>query len=386
MVRSLSALVATLTITLLPLGSFAATDTAVFPVCGKASAGPPGSPGGGNGDDGLTATDALIALNAAVGVSECDVCLCDIDGNGTIAASDALKILRIAVGAPLTRDCPVCACPLFGLAFSPYIDGQDPADDVTVTQTQVNERLALVAGTAERIRTYGSTRGLELIAPAAKSMGYETAVGAWLDSNETTNNQEIASLIAQANAGSVDVAIVGSESLLRSEQTLSQLINRIREVKAAVPSHVLVTTAEVYSTWLANPELGDEVDLVFAHIYPFWEEIPIDSALNRVRVVHQGLVSTFGEEMVVIGETGWPSGGNAFGASVPSPENAATYFFEFTAWARSEGVPYYYFSALDEDWKAAAEGERGRHWGIFDKSGVLKTDMDCVFLCASEPQ
>ncbi len=59
------------------------------------------------------------------------------------------------------------------------------------------------------------TTGLENFPPIARSMGLKVAAGAWISTNGTQNNLEIANLIAAANAGNVDIAIVGSEALLR---------------------------------------------------------------------------------------------------------------------------------------------------------------------------
>jgi hypothetical protein len=58
-----------------------------------------------------TASDALGALNAAVAKpGACRLCLCDVDGNGAVSASDALAILRKAVGLDATFSCVDCAC------------------------------------------------------------------------------------------------------------------------------------------------------------------------------------------------------------------------------------------------------------------------------------
>jgi hypothetical protein len=64
--------------------------------------------GDGTADESITATDALLALSAAVGTAECALCRCDVDDNGGIAASDALRILSVAVGAPVSLECPAC--------------------------------------------------------------------------------------------------------------------------------------------------------------------------------------------------------------------------------------------------------------------------------------
>jgi hypothetical protein len=56
----------------------------------------------------VTATDALQALRAAVGIGACELCRCDVDGSQTITASDALTILKSAVGQQVERVCAVC--------------------------------------------------------------------------------------------------------------------------------------------------------------------------------------------------------------------------------------------------------------------------------------
>ena len=68
--------------------------------------------GGGLGgpiDGVITATDALFILRAAVGLEVCDVCICDADGSGLVAATDALIALRAATGQQVTLACPACS-------------------------------------------------------------------------------------------------------------------------------------------------------------------------------------------------------------------------------------------------------------------------------------
>ncbi len=58
--------------------------------------------------DGPTATDCLYVLRAAVGVEDCDACICDADASGGIVATDALTCLRSAVGQPGGLACEAC--------------------------------------------------------------------------------------------------------------------------------------------------------------------------------------------------------------------------------------------------------------------------------------
>jgi hypothetical protein len=56
----------------------------------------------------ITASDALRVLRAAVGTVECDECVCDVDSSSSVTAGDALLVLRAAVGLDVTLDCPGC--------------------------------------------------------------------------------------------------------------------------------------------------------------------------------------------------------------------------------------------------------------------------------------
>lgn len=69
---------------------------------------PPPRPCGDIDDNGkVTASDALAILKAAVGGPECDDigCFCNVDGNDKLSAADALLTLKIAVGQPVTAKC-----------------------------------------------------------------------------------------------------------------------------------------------------------------------------------------------------------------------------------------------------------------------------------------
>jgi hypothetical protein len=64
--------------------------------------------GDANADSMISATDALVALRAGIGVGMCLACLCDVDQSGTTSATDALAILRASVGQPITLNCSAC--------------------------------------------------------------------------------------------------------------------------------------------------------------------------------------------------------------------------------------------------------------------------------------
>jgi hypothetical protein len=58
-----------------------------------------------NNDGRVMVGDALVTLRTAVGSSSCPPAACDADGNGTITAADAFRILRFAVGLSVNMAC-----------------------------------------------------------------------------------------------------------------------------------------------------------------------------------------------------------------------------------------------------------------------------------------
>jgi len=61
--------------------------------------------GDANKDGSRTATDALIALNTAVGLATCIETLCDANSSGTTTSTDSLIILNLSVGLDVVASC-----------------------------------------------------------------------------------------------------------------------------------------------------------------------------------------------------------------------------------------------------------------------------------------
>ncbi len=269
--------------------------------------------------------------------------------------------------------------PLYGIDFSPYENGQDPNKNPNVSADQIRARLQIIAPYTAWVRSFSVTTGLENIPPIAHSMGLKVAAGAWISSNSTQNNQEIGNLISAANAGNVDVAIVGSEVLLRGDISEAQLLAYMAQVRAAIPPNIPVTTADTYGVLLGHPNIIAASDVIYANFYPYWEGKEIDYALCALVADYNQLIQAAGSKQVIISEAGWPSGGNAVGAALPTPANAAQFFLQFVTWARANNVAFFYFEAFNEEWKVENEGPQGAYWGIFDEYGTLKPWMQPVF-------
>ncbi len=287
-------------------------------------------------------------------------------------------ILMLAIGYPYQairgQTKPNPPQKLYGLNFGPYLDGQNPHLNPQISQAQLQARLKIIAPYTEWIRTFNCTNGMEQAVPLAHRFGLKIAVGAWLDKDSRANEREIESLIKIGKSGAADVLIVGNEVLFHKTVTEEQLIKYLQLVKREVPD-IPVTTVEIYNEMLRRSKVGALCDVIMINCYPFWEKQDIHLALPEYQLVYKQVRSKYAGKPVVFAEVGWPSGGKNFGPAFPSLVNAEMFFRDFTAWAALNKVPYFYFEAFDESWKATDEPGVGAYWGIWDKDGRPKWDM-----------
>ena len=265
----------------------------------------------------------------------------------------------------------------YGLAFSPYLPGQDPADGISVTTDQIYSRLGQIAPYITWVGTYGFTGGLENIGPVARQFGLKTAIGIWLGPDDAANQQEIANGIAAANNGYADMLVVGNEVLLRGDLSESQLLAYIAQVHKAVPQ-VKITTADTYAVLMQHPNIVAACDVIMVHYYPYRDGKDVNHAIASLDGNDIALRARYPQKDVIVGETGWPSGGGVNGSAVASSGNAAYYFLDFISWARASNRKFFYFEAFDEAWRIS-EDPQGPYWGIWDQNANLKTGMANVF-------
>lgn len=258
---------------------------------------------------------------------------------------------------------------MHGICFSPYLEGQTIADQLS--QEQIERRMQTIAPHTQWIRSFSCTNGNEFIPGIARAHGLHTMVGAWIDSNKDVNEIEINALISLAKEGSVDIAVIGNEVLMRGELSLEELIGYIQQVKKAIPS-IPVAYVDTYNQFLSHPTLMDACDLILVNCYPFWEGIHIDQATAHLSQMYELTKRAANGKKVIITETGWPDKGTPLHAAVPSAHNAMRYFINTQRWSQSAQVELFYFSSFDESWKVRHEGDVGQSWGLWNKQEQLK--------------
>lgn len=274
----------------------------------------------------------------------------------------SLDGLRELVAATLDRK-------IHGICFSPYVEGQGPGS--AISEAQIRERLGIVQPYTHWVRTFSCTEGNELIPGVARQLGLKTLVGVWLGEERDKNEVELANALALVQAGDVDLLAVGNEVLLREELSEDELIDYIERAKRG-SGGVPVGYVDAYFKFVNHPRVSDACDLIFANCYPFWEGYPAAHALVYMKDMYRRAQRAGKGKRVIVSETGWPNLGTAEGEAVPSFENAIRYFLNAYQWADEENIELFYFSAFDESWKVAAEGDVGAYWGLWDREDRLK--------------
>ncbi|WP_298392644.1 MFS transporter [Flavobacterium sp.] len=258
---------------------------------------------------------------------------------------------------------------IHGLCFSPYTEIQKAGD--SISSDQIKRRLDIIAPYTKWIRTFSCTEGNELIPNLAKQNGLKTIVGAWISDDKARNDKEIENLIQLANAGSVDIAVVGNEVLHRNEISEQELIIYIKRVKEALPN-IQVGYVDAYYQFLDRPNLISNCDLLLVNFYPFWEGASIDYTTSYLQNMMEVTQNVAQGKKIIISETGWPSKGEKVERAIPSEINAKKYFISSQKWAKNNTIDLFHFSSFDESWKSTQEGEVGTSWGLWDKNENLK--------------
>lgn len=258
---------------------------------------------------------------------------------------------------------------IHGICFSPYVEGQGPGDPVG--ETQIRERLAIVHPFVRWVRTFSCTDGNELIPSVARSYGLKTLVGVWLGEDGAQNEAELDNAIRLARDGQVDILGVGNEVLLRGDLVEDELLEFIERARQALPG-TPIGYVDAYFKFVDHPRVTAACDVILANCYPFWEGCPAEHALLYMKEMYRRASRVAQGKPVIVSETGWPGIGSPTGGAVPSFENAVRYFVNTFRWAEEDGVEVFYFSAFDEAWKVAAEGDVGAYWGLWDKDGRPK--------------
>lgn len=263
-----------------------------------------------------------------------------------------------------------------GLNLGTHLN-DSPETGTNIAEEDLRALIERISPYTQWIRTYSVQGGLENAGSIAHEFGLKFAATAWLSSNLVENASQMEALIELAKTGAVDLAIIGNETLLRGDLTARELMIYIDWFKKEVPD-VPVTTTDVWSELEKYPGLFSVMDVVAVNVYPYWDGVAIDEAVNAIedwyfKAMEKVNTPTSRRE-IIIAETGWPSCGENGDAA-----SQAAFFNDFVSFAQQMDIQYFWFDAYDEQWKVKDEGEAGACWGVWDGEGQMKPGMEKTF-------
>lgn len=262
-----------------------------------------------------------------------------------------------------------------GFSFSPFRLNQNPQKNQFPSDDEIRSDLELVSKNTDNIRTYSVKGSLADIPRLAEELGMRVSLGIWIGPDEAENEAEIERGIEIANnSRSVVRVIVGNEALFRREVTVDQLTAYLDRVRKAVK--VPVTTAEQWHIYEKYPELAKHVDLIAAHVLPYWEYTPMDDAVPFVLERAKELRAKFPRKPLLLAEVGWPSNGRMRGGADATQADQAIYLRTLTNLLNKKGYNYFVVEAFDQPWKVGDEGSVGAYWGVYNAQRQPKFNFD----------
>ncbi|PJI51009.1 MAG: beta-(1-3)-glucosyl transferase [Pseudomonas sp.] len=289
----------------------------------------------------------------------------------------ALAALFTGFWALYNRPVSVPAWPesISGFSFSPFRLNQNPQKNQFPSDDEIRSDLELVSKNTDNIRTYSVKGSLADIPRLAEELGMRVSLGIWIGPDEAENEAEIERGIEIANnSRSVVRVIVGNEALFRREVTVEQITAYLDRVRKAVK--VPVTTAEQWHIYEKYPELAKHVDLIAAHVLPYWEYTPMNDAVPFVLERAKELRAKFPRKPLLLAEVGWPSNGRMRGGADATQADQAIYLRTLTNALNKKGYNYFVVEAFDQPWKVGDEGSVGAYWGVYNAQRQPKFNFD----------
>ncbi|WP_462401263.1 glycosyltransferase [Pseudomonas sp. Marseille-QA0332] len=289
----------------------------------------------------------------------------------------AIAALFTGLWALVNRPVAAPAWPeqISGFSYSPFRLGESPQKGQYPSEEELRQDLEQLSKLTDSIRIYTVEGSQAQIPRLAEELGLRVTLGIWISADQPRNEREIAQAIELANTTrSVIRVVVGNEALFRQEVTPGALIEYLDRVRAAVK--VPVTTSEQWHIWKDHPELAGHVDLIAAHILPYWEFVPMQDSVAFVLERARELRRQFARKPLLLSEVGWPSNGRMRGGADATQADQAIYLRTLVNTLNRRGYSYFVIEAYDQPWKASDEGSVGAYWGVFNAARQQKFNFE----------
>jgi len=178
---------------------------------------------------------------------------------------------------------------------------------------------------------------------------------------------------------------VGSEAIYREDITIEEAIANLDSTRALLEAYniqndVSVAIVDIAPIYSQSQQLRIASDVIMTNTFPFWEGLPVSAAVDELEE-DLGWLTNLPESQgkpFILSEHGWPSGGVLDGVGVASPDNQQQYLAESYCYLKEKGWAYYWFTAIDNDWRQIQDPNNSieGNWGFLKADLSLKDHLE----------
>ncbi|MCB9806499.1 hypothetical protein H6768_01090 [Candidatus Peribacteria bacterium] len=177
-----------------------------------------------------------------------------------------------------------------------------------VTPEVIDSDLAIIAARFRCIRIYTTLHGMDRVPEIAQKYNLSVIVGTWVSADLMENMHDLDIAIDITNKyPSVTHLLIGNEALFFDVISPKYLYLYLEYAHSKTQKPI--STGEIVSTWNEQRKLAELSDFIAIHIFPYWNNIPIERSVEYLEGDFNFMKSLFPNKEIFVAETGWPSNG-----------------------------------------------------------------------------
>ena len=258
------------------------------------------------------------------------------------------------------------------VSYNPYRNEYSLNDTKKqVSEATIDQDLAIIAKRFRCVRTYTSLYGMDAVPKIAQKYGLTVVLGVWISSDLMENMHDLQTALAVAKSPAVTHILIGNEALFFNIVSPKYIYLYLEYAHSQ--TNKPISTGEIVSTWNQYKKLADLSDFIAIHIFPYWNNIPIEHAFEYLQGEYHLMEEVFPGKPIFVAETGWPSNGVDHGPSEATLLNQAIYVRGVSKYLEGRNIRYNIIEAFDQPWKIfGTEKHAGGSFGVFDNDGREK--------------
>lgn len=210
--------------------------------------------------------------------------------------------------------------------------------------------MAIVAKRFRCVRTYTTLHGMDAVPKIAEKYGLTVIVGVWISADlmENMHDLELALDVMNSSPAATHL-LIGNEALFFDIVSPKYLYLYLEYAHSKTQKPI--STGEIVSTWDEYKKLAELSDFIAIHVFPYWNNVPIEKAIGYLEGEYNLMENLFPEKEIFVAETGWPSNGVDRGPSEANLLAQATYVRTVSKYLEGRKIRYNIIEAFDQPWK-----------------------------------